>query len=181
METDAKQITKHLRKRPDDLVALAEICGVDLNSQKSIRRFIVFFQNEIMAKMPDVKFGDQPELCPLEYTFVPGIGCKKITIPAGLIIVGKIHKEKHVNFLLEGKVTVLTERGGIETLTAPLQMVSAPGTKRLLITHEKSVWTTVHSTNATTPEELEKDVIAESYESYVLSRKEVFGWLSSTP
>ena len=49
------------------------------------------------------------KVCPLKHTFSDGIYVREITIPAGMFIVGKIHKHDHPNFLLKGKVVVVTE------------------------------------------------------------------------
>ena len=100
---------------------------------------------------------------PLKHTFADGIYVREISIPKHFLIVGKIHKHCHPNFLLKGDVTVLTEEG-VKRIQAPCSMISPAGTKRLLFTHEDTVWTTVHSTNETDLEKIEEQIIAKSYE-----------------
>ena len=113
------------------------------------------------------EMGSLPEVeCGLIHTFAPGVYIRTIHIKAGTAIVGKIHKHAHGNILSQGRVTVLTESGGIENLEAPLTMVSVAGTKRALIAHTDLVWSTIHKTDATDLVELERELIAETYEEY---------------
>jgi hypothetical protein len=104
--------------------------------------------------------------CPLQHLFAPGVYVRTIFIPAGTVIVGKIHKHRHANILSKGLVTVTTEAGGRETLEGPIQMISEPGTKRALFAHTDLVWTTIHPTELTDLAEIEDHVIAKSYEEY---------------
>ena len=85
-----------------------------------------------------------------------------------MIVVGKIHKHDHPNFLLSGKTVVITEDGGREELEGPCSMISSPGTKRALYAITNLVWTTVHlnPTNTKDLGELEKEIIAKDYEEY---------------
>lgn len=113
------------------------------------------------------RLGDLPEAeCPLQHVFAPGAYARTIFIPAGTVIVGKIHKHAHLNILCKGSVTVLTESGGTQDLTGPLTMVSPPGTKRAVIAHTDAVWTTVHLTSETDLDAIEEQVIAKTYAEY---------------
>jgi len=125
------------------------------------RSLLLKFQDEF-CKLPNVVFGDS-ELCPLKHSFAPGVYVREIFIPKGVLIVGKIHKHDHPNFLLQGKVLVITEEGK-RILTAPMSMISKAGTKRIVVALEDTVWTTVHVTNETDLEKIEDHVIAKTYE-----------------
>ena len=111
--------------------------------------------------------GDLPEVdCPLQHVFAPGAYARTIRIPAGTVIVGKIHKHAHLNMLQQGEVSVLTESGGLERLAGPLTMVSPPGTKRAVYAHTDVTWTTVHLTDSTDLAEIEEQVIAKDFDDY---------------
>jgi hypothetical protein len=111
--------------------------------------------------------GILPEMdFPLQHLFAPHVYVRTIFIPKGGMLVGKIHKHAHANILSAGRVRVFTELGGEQLLTGPLQMVSAPGTKRVVFAEEDTVWTTIHSTEKTDLAEIEAEVIASSYEEY---------------
>ena len=137
-------------------------------SKKDFRNQIMNIENGIInSGHKDVIKGDS-KVCPLKHSFSDGIYVREITIPAGMVIVGKIHKHDHPNFLLKGEVVVITEEGGVEEIKAPCSMISKPGTKRALYAKTELIWTTVHlnPTNTQDLDELEKEIIAPSYEEY---------------
>lgn len=101
--------------------------------------------------------------CPLIHAFAPGAYGRQIFIPKDTLVVGKIHKHAHLNFLMKGKVSVATEEGPV-LLEGPLMMVSKAGTKRVVYTHEDTVWATVHLTDKTDLEQIEDEIIAKSYD-----------------
>lgn len=100
--------------------------------------------------------------CPLIHAFAPGAYGRQIFIPKETLVVGKIHKHAHLNFLMKGKVSVATEEGPV-LLEGPLMLVSKAGTKRVVYTHEDTVWATVHLTDKTDLQEIEDEIIAPSY------------------
>tara|TARA_E500000305_G_scaffold111783_1_gene127524 strand:+ start:7949 stop:8440 length:492 start_codon:yes stop_codon:yes gene_type:complete len=138
---------------------------------KKIRNKILTFQKYLQSLDTDkhLVFDDKGSEthCPLEHSFSDGIYVRKITIPAGMFIVGKIHKHDHPNFLLEGEVTVITE-DGMEELKGPLSIISKAGTKRALYAKTKLVWVTVHAnpTNTEDLSKLEEEIISPTYLDY---------------
>jgi len=102
---------------------------------------------------------------PLQHRFADGVYAREMLIPAGHLIVGKIHKFGHLNVITKGLVSVLTEFG-VETLQAPTTFISKPGTKRVVYAHEDTVWTTFHGTQHTTPDEVEADIICKTFAEY---------------
>ena len=111
--------------------------------------------------------GTLPEVdCPLQHVFAPGAYARTIFIPAGTVIVGKIHKHAHLNILSQGVVLVTTETEGDRQLVGPLTMVSPPGTKRAVHALTDVVWTTIHLTNETDLTKIEDEVIAKTFEEY---------------
>jgi hypothetical protein len=115
-----------------------------------------------------------PQELPLREYFVknphsPGKGmyAREIFIPAGFMLVGKIHKYEHLNIISKGDISVITENGP-QRVRAPYTMVSPPGTERAGYAHEDTVWTTIHSTDETDPEKIEEIFIAKSHEEYAL-------------
>ena len=104
----------------------------------------------------------------MKHYFSDGIYVREITIPAGMVIVGKIHKHRHPNFLLKGKVMVITEQKGEEMIEGPCFMMSEGGTKRALYAVTDLVWTTIHHnpTNTQDLNKIEDIVIAKNYDEY---------------
>lgn len=105
---------------------------------------------------------------PLQHLFPPGLYMRTIRLPAGSVLVGKIHKHRHGNILSAGRVRVFTEFGGTEEFEGPLQMISEPGTKRAVLALTDAVWTTLHLNPDNTQDlaVLEARIIASTYEEY---------------
>jgi hypothetical protein len=109
----------------------------------------------------------QPQIdCHVDHVFAPGLYARQIQMPAGALVVGKIHKHAHVNTISKGRCIVATEFG-YEEFTAPHTFVSNPGTKRAVYVLEDTVWTTYHPTEETDLGKIEDHVIAKSYNEYL--------------
>lgn len=136
------------------------------------REAILDIQERLSAAVANGEL--QEPVMPLRHIFTDGAYARELTMPAGSVVVGKIHKHSHLNFITKGKVAVATEFGQ-EVYTAPYTFVSQPGTKRVVYILEETVWTTVHVTPETDLEKIEDYVIAKSfeeYDEYIRSRKE---------
>ena len=103
----------------------------------------------------------QVEIEPVHY-FAKGLYAREITIPAGTILTGKIHKTEHLNIISKGKISVVTEFGS-QVIEAPATIVSEPGTKRAGYALEDTVWTTIHATEEKDLVRLEQELIADSF------------------
>lgn len=97
--------------------------------------------------------------CPVRERLVGGQYLRECTMPAGILVVSKMHKCEHPFFVTKGKVSVFTEGQGWELIEAPFTGITKPGTKRILYTHEDTVWTTVHRTDKGSIEEVVDDII----------------------
>jgi len=119
---------------------------------------------QALGRVPGMQLGDN-ENCPLKHSFVDGIYVREIFLPANFVCVGKIHRHDHPNFLMKGRVTVVTPDGGLEELIAPLSIISKAGTQRALYVHEDTVWITVHHNpdNIKDLEELEDFIISKEH------------------
>lgn len=100
----------------------------------------------------------------------PKYGCgmyaRELFIPKGAMIVGKIHKRPHLNIVLTGKISVLSEKGK-HYFEAPCILPCTPGDKRIGYAEEDTTWLTIHITEHLGESELdavEADVTANSYE-----------------
>jgi len=130
----------------------------------TIRERILALQDAI-CKRPDALIGDSPEylaVCPLKHTFVDSGYVREIFLPKGMLFVTKIHKKTHPYFIMSGDVSVLTEEG-IVRLKGPYHGITTAGTKRVIYTHEDTVWITVHSTLKTDLKEIEEELIAKDF------------------
>ena len=106
---------------------------------------------------------------PIKHSFAPGIYAREMTIPEGTLLLGKIHKHKHHNFLMQGSIIVLTESKGVELLQAPLMIVSEPGTQRIGYAVTDTIWTTVHENKDNTEDlaVIEKRTVTDDKKKYI--------------
>jgi hypothetical protein len=124
------------------------------------RAQILELQNLMQAAFKDPWEKDFP----VEHIFAPGLYARQMTLPKGGIIIGKIHRHAHVNLISKGRVWVVTEFGKDE-LIAPVTFVSKPGTKRVVVAQEETIWTTFHPTEETDLQKIEDVVIAPTYDA----------------
>ena len=111
---------------------------------------------------------EQTEL-PLKHSFAPGVYAREMEIPAGTLLIGKIHKHRHHNFLMKGSIIVLTEANGVELLQAPLMIVSKEGTQRIGYAITDTVWTTIHENkdNSEDLDVIEKRTVVKTKAKYI--------------
>lgn len=95
---------------------------------------------------------------PLKHYFAPGVYIREIFMPAGTIVIGKIHKTEHFNILLQGRCSIVSENDTHE-LKAPLTFVSKAGVQKALYIHEDMIWQTVHLTDERDLDKLEAQLI----------------------
>lgn len=132
----------------------------DNNSPLDIRQKIVKLE-EVMKARPD-NLGPDPFL--LEHFFAPGLYARRVTCPAGAIIVTKLHKTEHFIFMLKGRVQVVTEDGPVE-IVAPCMFRNPIGIKRAVHVIEETVWINVMANpdDLTDMNAIEDRYIAKSY------------------
>ena len=137
------------------------------------REKILTVQNSMQKMIEDGKAQDALPDCTVTHHFAPideKYGCctyaRQMFIPKGTLIVGKIHRHQHLNFILQGKVSVATEFGK-KYFEAPCTFISEVGLKRAVYAEEDTIWTTVHLTQYASEADLDKiedEVIAPTYE-----------------
>lgn len=65
--------------------------------------------------------------CPLSHRFEQGLYIREIIIPAGSLIIGRVHRHGHVCQLLEGSLFLIHREGHREAFQAPSQILTLPG------------------------------------------------------
>lgn len=126
------------------------------------RAKIMAIQRACQAQPDGVRMDESP---PVKNWLAPGIYAREIHLPGGTVVVGKIHRHRHFNIISQGSITCYTEFG-LEHHTAPASFISEPGTKRVVLTHEDAIWTTIHPnpTDETDISKLEEMFVALEYE-----------------
>ncbi len=116
---------------------------------------------DTMKRMPGALVGDDAGV--LRHSFADGQYVRELSVPAGSLIVTKIHKKSHPVFILTGDCSVLTE-DGIQHIKAPYHMITKAGTKRIVYVHADTVWVTVHATTEKDLQKIEDEVIAKTFD-----------------
>ena len=97
--------------------------------------------------------------------FAPGMYLRELTVPAGMLLVGKIHKHSHFLVVTKGRAEVISEFG--RSIVEPGHIsVSQAGVKRVVLALEDTQFITIHL-NSTDTQDLAV-VEAEHIESEVL-------------
>lgn len=102
----------------------------------------------------------------VKHYFSPGVYAREITIPAGTLLTGRIHKYEQLNILSGGEISVLTQ-DGVMRVSAPFTIVSPPGTKRIAYAHTDCTWTTILHTEETDPDKIEAHFTVATEQEYL--------------
>ena len=139
----------------------------------AFRQKILTVEQGLLEKIKEGELESTLEDCTLTHHFSPvdeTYGCctyaREMLIPKGTVIIGKIHRHQHLNFIMKGKVSVATEFGK-KYFEGPCIFVSEVGLKRAVYAEEDTIWVTVHMTKHTGEENLNKiedEVICPTYD-----------------
>lgn len=117
---------------------------------EALKQFMVALPDEV--KLP---FENRHDFC-------PGLYARTIFMEAGSVVISKIHKTQHFFVVAKGSCTVVDSHGTRQLIVAPHLGITMPGTERALHIHEDCIWTTFHVTDLTDPEEIGKQILADS-------------------
>jgi len=144
----AKNFKTNITKLEDDIRAIADGVSIIVGAKEK----------------PIITDAEQ---VPINHFFMDGVYIREMTMYKDTIVTGAIHKHLHMCFLLSGHVSVVSEEGMVD-YKAPCYIVSEPGVKRVLYSHEDSVWYNTHKNPSSTEDlvELEKEIVAVTYQEY---------------
>lgn len=103
--------------------------------------------------------------------FAEGMYLRELTVPAGMLMVGKIHRHEHFLIVTKGKAIVVSEFS--RDMVEPGHIsVSKPMSKRVVLAIEDTQFITIHlnEKNSKDLEEIEKYVIIKD-EDYLLNNE----------
>lgn len=102
-----------------------------------------------------------PQYEPLtKHTFHAGMYCREVWRPAGVLVVGKVHKKEHFYLIVSGTVAITTD-DGVQRITGPCLLSSKPGTKRAVYAETDALCMTFHRTDSETVEAAELELVEE--------------------
>ena len=91
---------------------------------------------------------------------------RELFIPADVVLTGKIHLRDHIFYLLEGDLSVMTDEG-IKRIQAPYRFDVKAGIKKIGYAHTDVLCTTIHRTDLTDIEEIEKELFDDGNTEWV--------------
>ena len=115
------------------------------------------------------------QLDPDDYTyhhFAYGIYLRELFMPKGAVVVGKIHKTKHLTIIASGTVRITTDQG-VKEFTGPWVFVSEAGAKKAILAITDATLMNPHPTDETDIDVIEKQFIAPSFEELECNTKEL--------
>ena len=116
-------------------------------------------QDDIYKFQSLMQAGDTVELN-VQHHFSDGLYARELFIPAGVCLVGALHKTKHMYMVVSGKCRVSSQYGNQE-IVAPFMGETLPGTKRVIYALTDCVWVTYHPTDLTDIKDIEKALVVE--------------------
>lgn len=111
---------------------------------------------------------------PVRHHFSPGVYAREITIPAGTLLTGRVHKFSQLNILSGGTISVLTQHG-MQQVEAPFTIVSPPGTKRVAYAHTDCTWTTILATEEKDPDVIEAQFTVATEQEFLEFKQQLIG------
>lgn len=102
----------------------------------------------------------QPEQVRLEvrHHFTDGLYARELCVPAGVVLVGALHRTRHLFVLTQGHI-VVNDGTGAKELHAPYTCETQPGIKRAITALTDAVMMTFHVTAETDLAKIEAAVI----------------------
>jgi hypothetical protein len=134
----------------------------------------VFTEQLQLKKIEDYMLTEKQLDLPVEHIFSGGIYIRQIFNPKGSFIMGKRHRHETCNILLSGELSIFmwTDIPPMR-IKGPHIFTSKPNTKKFIYCHEDTIFLTIHPTDETDLEKLEKEFIIseEEYKSLIEGEK----------
>jgi hypothetical protein len=119
---------------------------------KSVRDKILSAE-QFLATLPQVEI-------PVDHKFSDGLYSRKILIPAGTCVTGKVHRKGDISIVQYGRMMVLTE-DGFKEIVGPCDFVGTPGVKKIGYAVEDTLWINVIAANSTDLDSIVEEVFIE--------------------
>jgi len=103
--------------------------------------------------------GNSVSFAPVRHHFTPGLYAREIFMPRGSIITSKIHRTRHPFVVSKGRCMVYMGGDRWDAIAAPHFGITEPGTRRVLVILEDTVWTTFHVTELVDVAEIDREIL----------------------
>lgn len=110
---------------------------------------------------------------PVEHVMVDGMYLRKLFMPKGTLLVGKIHLKSCLNIVAFGDISVLTELGSAR-ITSGAVGVSGRGIQKVGYAHEDTMFINVFRTDEIEIEKIEAEIASEVHVNVELPASPAF-------
>ena len=132
------------------------------HQSKAVSREKIMLLQEAAMALPDENKVEIDSLT--THYFADGIYLRQLFIPAGVMVVGKIHRTDHLTIICSGTVRVTTDNG-VEEITGPAVFRTGIGAKKAAFAITDCVIMNPHPTHETDLKKIEEQFIAPSFEA----------------
>lgn len=129
------------------------------------REAIAALEKAMRTEIQAGNFEDIVDSMALEHFFIPGVYARQLTVPAGTVIVGRVHLHPCFTIIMTGEVTVHTAEGR-RTITGPVFFRTEAGAQRAVYAHTESVWITIHRSDKTDLDDLKAELTCATFEDF---------------
>lgn len=98
--------------------------------------------------------------CPISHHFAPGMYARRMSIKAGVVVTGAVHKTEHLIVIAKGRLRIVTDDGTAEVSAGDI-ITCKPGMKNAVVALEDSAWVNFFPTTETDTDKL-VEILTES-------------------
>jgi hypothetical protein len=136
--------------------------NVAAKSQEDLRKDIFDIERILLDHVGD---GCPPADLPIKHYRIGRLYAREVFIPAGTMLVGKIHSGESISVCSMGDISVMTELGA-QRIKAPFTGTAEAGIKRVGYAHSDTIWISIHETDCENIEDLEDALTTLSYSDF---------------
>lgn len=125
--------------------------GFDVALPALMRQKVDALQEQL-SKLPQY----EPET---RHYFHGGMYCREVFRPAGVLVVGAVHRKEHFYLIVSGTVKITDGEGQVQEVSGPYLFLSKPGTKRAVYAVTDTLCMTFHATESKTVADAEQELV----------------------
>lgn len=173
-----REVPPKLIQWQNDLAPSGSICStkstkdrffeLEASSTEEMIRRALDKDEEIGALVDILKKDFQEVEMPLTHYFSGELYAREIFMPAGALVVGRIHMYDTISVVSQGEALVFSSGAGVTRVKAPATFMSSAGGRRILIILKDMVFTTMHITTERDPDKLREIFSVDSAKDLML-------------
>lgn len=137
---------------------------LNLHEQRERAKKLAALEQQLLAQPQELRDAFKPEIV---NHWAPGLYAREMRAKAGAVITSKIHKFAGLSILSKGRMLLYKGDGEAVEVGAGFHIVAPAGTKRAAMVLEDCVWTSIHPTELTDLEAIERHFTADTVEEFI--------------